>query len=327
MSVDTLRNGAVEAAKILKQAARAWSKDNGPRMAAALAFYAAFSIAPLLLLAMGVAGFLFDEQFVRAELAAHLHEFVGPRIEEFVWDVVDRWQDRGAGLRATVAAFIALGWGAFRGFDAVRSTLNMIWGVEKRSGAGLFERVLRRTGTFIVMLCAGGLIIASLVFSTIVTHLARHLDATDWVALPAFHRLETVGTMILVAVMFAMIFKWAANVEIDWRDAACGAAFTAVVFAVGKYLVELVLTHVATISVFGAAGALVALLMWVYLSAMIFFFGAEVTKVWADHRGRQIRPDSTAIRVDRLETVREAIRDALGDEAVDKVDRELGIGD
>ena len=310
---------------LLKRSARAWSRDNGSRMAAALAFYAAFSIAPLLLLSMGVASVVFDEEVVSAQLAAHLNEFAGPRIEEYVWEVVERWQDRQAGLQATLVALVALGWGAFRGFDAVRATLNMVWDVEKRSGAAIYDRLARRAGTFVLMLCVGGLTIASVLFSTVLTWMAQGVEETVWFAMPAVQRLETVGSMLIVSVLFAMIFKWAANVEIRWRDALVGATFTAGVFAIGKYGVELFLTYVATTSVFGAAGALVLLLLWVYLSAMIFFYGAEFTKFWARRYGVEIRPDSTAVRVRRLVEVRRAIVDTLGEEAARQVDQKLGI--
>lgn len=322
-----IRDGAVEGAIILGKAGRAWSRDNGSRMAASLAFYAAFSIAPLLLLVMGIAGFVFDEQLVRAQLAGMLHESVGPRIEEFVWDVVDRWQNRRSGVQATIVAVLALGWSTFRGFDALRATLNMLWGVEKRSGAGVFDRILRRAGTLVMMVCVGFLTMTSIVFSLAVTGISTHLEALVGYSLPALGRLETVGTMILVAALFAMIFKWAANVEMDWRDAIVGAVFTAFLFAIGKFLVAAILNHVASITVFGAAGAMVTLLLWVYLSAMIFFFGAEVTKYWAIRHGNGIRPDSTAVRLERLQTVRQAVADALGEDAVHAVDRELGLVD
>lgn len=322
---ERLRSGAVEAGVLLVKAGRAWSRDNGSRMAASLAFYAAFSIAPLIMLVMGVAGLMFDEQMVEAELTAHLHEFVGPRIEEFVWEVVQRWQDRGAGLRASIVALLALGWSAFRGFDALRATLNMVWRVEKRTGASVFDRLLRRAGTFVMMLCVGALTIASLIFSTIVAEVVTQLDTIPWFSVPALARIETVGSMLLVAALFAMIFKWAPNVELSWRDAIVGAVFTAVVFALGKYLVELVLTYVSSATVFGAAAAMVTLLLWVYLAAMIFFFGAEFTKFWARRHGDGIRPDSTAVRVERLPTVRDAIVEALGEEAARKVDQQLGV--
>ena len=326
MSWPRIRGGIVEFATILYEAGRAWSRDNGSRMAAALAFYTVFSIAPLLMLAMGVAGFVFDEQTVRTALAAHLHEFVGPRIEEFVWEVVERWQDRQAGLKASLVALLALGWSTFRGFDALRATLNMIWGVEKRSGAGIVQRVLRRAGTFVMTVCVGAMIVASIVFSTVAARVTTEIESATRMTLPWLAQFESLGLLLLVAVLFAMIFKWAANVEMEWSDAIVGAAITAVMFGIGKFLIELVLTHFSTTSVFGAAGAMVALLLWVYLSAMIFFYGAEVTKYWAIRMGNGIEPDATAVRVENLPRIRQAITDALGAEAAQKVDRELGIG-
>ena len=323
----TIREGVVEAVTILVVAGRAWSRDNGSRMAASLAFYAAFAIAPLTMLVMGVATFVFDEEVVQAQLAANLHEVVGPRIEAFIWDVIGRWQESQSGLQATLVALVALGWSAFRGFDALRATLNMLWGVEKRSGVGISDRLLRRAGVLIMMVCVGLLTVASIFYATVIAHLANHLEAVLGFTPPVVRRVEFLGYMFLLAVLFAMIFKWAANVELAWRDAIVGALFTAFLFALGRLLVTFVLLHVSSTSVFGAAGAMVALLLWVYLSAMIFFYGAEVTKYWAIRHGEGIRPDSRAVRVEGLQRVRQAIADALGEEAVEKVDRELGIDD
>ena len=310
---------------ILIDAGRAWSRDNGSRLAASLAFYAVFSVAPLVMLATGIAGFWFDDDVVRAALAAHIHEFAGPRSEAFVWEIVERWQDRQSGLKATAVALAALSWSTFRGLEALRTTLNMIWGVEKRSGAGMAARFVRRIGTVVMILALTILSLASIFYFTVVAAVTEQLDAAIWFTGTIPGQVEAISSPILLFLLLLVTFKWAANVVIQWRDVLVGAVVTTSLLLVGRILLEVVLAHFASTTVFGTAGAVVALMVWVYLSAMIFFYGAEVTKFWARRHGQGIHPDATATRVENLQRVRQAIATALGPEAVEAVDRELGV--
>ncbi len=320
-----IRDGVIELGIIFGKAGRAWSRDNGSRMAAAVAFYASFAVVPLIMLVLGVGGYLFDEEVLRNQLTVRLHEFVGPRLEEYVWEVIDRWQDRQHGIKASVVAMAALGWSSFRCFDALRATLNILWGVEKRQGASIAARIWRRAGAFFMIFCFGLLATVAIGFSIAVTAAADHLETVMGLSLSKWYRAELAGTFIVMTALFAMIFKWVPNVIMAWRDVIFGAVITAILFSIGKELVEIVLSEVATTSVFGAAGVMVTLLLWIYLSAMIFFYGAEITKYWAVRNGQGIRPDAYAVRVERLELIRKAIVDALGEEAACAVDKELGI--
>lgn len=273
--------------------------DNASRLAAAIAFYAVFSVAPLFVIVIGLAGLVFGDQVARAEVADYLQQFLGPDMREFVLQLVERWQDKGSGILATAIGLATLIWGAYRLFIALQDTLNMIWNVRQKRKLSIKSWIVSRLMPFSMVIIIGLLLLVSLLASatlSTVNEFFSHILPVPPILLSGTNFLVSLA---LITVLFASIFKVLPDVEIAWRDVWVGAGLTSLLFVIGKSLIGFYLGHTSTTSIFGAAGSLVALLFWVYFSAQIFFVGAEFTQVFSRKKGQTIRPDKNAVRIVR----------------------------
>ncbi|WP_246099092.1 YihY/virulence factor BrkB family protein [Persicimonas caeni] len=284
---------------ILRETFEAYTRDNAARLAASIAFYAIFSVAPILIIATAIAGFIFGDDVALAEIAADLDRFVSPETSEYVFTLVERWQDTTSGVLATVIGFGTLFWGAYRLFLALQDTLNMIWNVRPRSNIGIKGWIRMRLLPFVMVIVIGLLLLASMVVTAALAALGRFFGEFFPVPTILADFSNFVVWFALLTGLFAAIFKILPDVTIQWRDVWIGAALTSFLFSIGRTLIGLYLAHTSTTSIFGAAGSLVALLFWVYFSAQIFFWGAEFTQVWARHLGDRIEPEPDAVHVER----------------------------
>ncbi len=281
----------------IKEAGEGWSQDRAAHLSAALAFYAIFAIAPLILIIIATTGLVFGQEAAQAEIIAQIEQFVGTEAREMIVRLIDNWRDPRSGLIATVVGTVTTLYLGFRVFDALRDTLDMVWGVRLRPDIswGNLARVYLKS--FLVMLLVGPLFVVTVLLSGAVSAVVSALGG--WVPVPA-NMNEFVNFGITVAVgtlMFGVVYKVLPDVDIHWRDVTFGAVITAILFWVGKFLISWYLVQTSTTSVFGAAGSLVVLLFWVYYSAQILFFGAELTEVRARRSGREIEPDPFAVPV------------------------------
>ncbi len=285
-----------------------YTSDNAARLAAAIAFYAVFSIAPLLIIITAIAGFFVGEKVAMAEASGYLQQFAGPEMREFVLELVDRWQDPASGVVATAVGLGTLFWGSYKLFMALQDTLNMIWGVRPRSDLNFLAKVRMRLLPFAMVLLIGLLLLASMLAEAVLrafTQLFGELFPVPSILVTGANFLISFG---LLTVLFAAVFKILPDARIQWRDVWVGAALTAFLFSLGKSFIGLYLGHTSTTSVFGAAGSLVALLFWVYFSAQIFFLGAEFTQVYARKIGEKIEPDEGAVKIGRRRPPESATR-------------------
>lgn len=280
---------------LVKETARDWSDDHAARLAAALAYYTLLSVAPLLILVIAIAGLVLDDEAARGLIASEIGAVVGPRAAESIQTVIQNARGPVRGGLGAAFGVVALLLGASGVFGELQASMNTIWEVEPRPGRGIGGAIKDRFFSFTMVLGVAFLLLVSLVLSTALAaigeFLATHLPGGEAV----WHLLNTMFSVGLVAVLFGLIFKVVPDVEIEWRDVWVGALATSVLFTLGKYALALYLGKSAVGSVYGAAGSLVALAVWVYYSAQILFLGAEFTQVHARHRGARIAPSKDAV--------------------------------
>src|SRR6476659_9365085 len=270
---------------LCRQAVSAWIDDYAPSMGAALAYYTLFSIAPLLLIVISIAGLVFGPDAARGQIFAELRNLMGEDGAAAAQALLQSVNKPAQGVLGTVVGVVLLGVGAISVFGELQDALDRIWRAPARVGGGVWALVRARLLSFGMVLGIGFLLILSLVASAAVAALGKFSTPLfgSWVVLVEL--LNLVVSFALVTVTFAMIYKIIPRVRIGWRDVWVGAAVTALLFAIGKSLIGLYLGRSTFASGFGAAGSLVVLLVWMYYSAQIFLLGAEFTWVYAHVHG------------------------------------------
>lgn len=279
----------------IKETASDWSDDNASRLAAALAYYALLSLAPLLMIAVAVAGFFFGTDAARGKVAAELGGIVGGQAAESIQSVIASAESPTKGVLGTLAGVVTLFFGASGVFAELQSSLNTVWEVKKKPGGGVWGEVRKRFFSFTVVLGVAFLLLISLVLSSLLSAAGAYFTEL----LPGGEALWQVVNFFIslgiVAVLFAFIFKYIPDAEIKWRDVWLGGLVTATLFTIGKFALGLYLGKSAVGSAYGAAGSIIALVVWVYYATQIFLLGAEFTQVQARRNGRQILPSDNAI--------------------------------
>ena len=272
-------------------------EHNASRLAAALAYYTLLSVAPLAVIAIGVAGLVFGQDAARGQVADRLGAVVGQEAAEGVQSIVANARFPEAGFLSITIGVVVLFLGASGVFGELQASLNAIWDVEPKPGRGLWGTVRDRFFSFSMVLGVAFLLLVSLVVSTALSALGHYFQG----ALPGgeiiWQILNFVISLGTVTLLFALLFKVIPDVEIQWRDVWLGALFTAMLFTLGKFGLGLYLGKASVGSPYGAAGSLVVLAVWVYYAAQILLFGAELTQVFAKQHGRDIRPSDGAVRV------------------------------
>ena len=284
--------------QLLKQAAADWSEDNAARLAAALAYYTVLSIAPLLILATAVVGLVFGDDAARGHVASELSAVVGPQAGEGVQTVIQHAHSPEGGIISSIISVVVLMFGASGVFGELQSALNTIWEVKPKPGRGIMGFLRARFFSFTMVLSVAFLLLVSLVLSAALSAAGSFFEHV----LPGGEALWQVINFIIsfavISGLFALIFKVVPDVEITWRDVRMGAAFTAVLFTIGKMLLGLYLGRASVASPYGAAGSVIVLVIWVYYAAQIMFMGAEFTQVYARAHGAEIKPSPQAVPAD-----------------------------
>ena len=271
-------------AGLFRQALRGWSDDNAGSMGAALAFYALFSMAPLLLLVISIMALVVDAEVARHLIFDQLTQLLGEKGAAAVEGVLQAADRREKGIAAAAASLAMLALGATSVLAELQRDLDRIWRYQKPAGLGWVKLIRPRLWGFSLVLAIGFLLLVSLVLSTAVTALGS-LWADMLPGAGALLRiLELLVSFGLVTGLFAMIYKILPSVSIAWPDVWVGAAITSLLFALGKWLIGIYLARSAVASPFGAAGTLIVVIVWVYYSAQIFFLGAEFTRAYASAR-------------------------------------------
>jgi len=266
---------------VLIESLKSWIDHRASSKGAALAFYTLFSMTPILVLAIAVAGYVFGAEAAQGEIVAQMQGLVGPNGAQAIQALLAAAQDPVSGRVATLVASVLLLLGATSVFAELKGSLDELWGIDKPLQS-VFRVLLRtRLLSFSLVLVLAFLLLVSLVVSAALAMLARYADGfwgSSAVVLAPVSSLISFG---VIACMFAIIYKTLPDAPLSWRDVWIGAAFTAGLFSLGKYAIGLYLGNSGLASSFGAAGSVIALLLWVYYSAQIFFLGAEFTRQYA----------------------------------------------
>jgi len=273
---------------IVKAALRDFMDDDAMTLAAALAFYAALSVAPLVLILLWAGAFL--PEGANERITAQAEQFAGPAAAEAVAVVITNAQQR-PDLR-TITGIISIGAAILAAtgvFAQLQYSMNRVWDVAGQSG-GALSWIKKRLLSLLMILIMGALLIASLALGALLSAAAEAGSTVLPGKTPLLPMLNALVSVVIFTGFFAAIYKVLPDVRINWKATWGGAVFTAILFTVGRYAVELYLAHSSTGSAYGAAGSLLVLLVWIYYSSLIFFFGAEITQVWARRRGLAFAP-------------------------------------
>jgi membrane protein len=296
---------------LLKDTFREWREDGANRLAAALAYYTTFSLAPLLVLIIAIAGLVGGREAAQSRTMAQVQDLLGADGREFVEGMIESASQPETGLAATFIGAVTLLFGALGVFGELQNSLNTIWEVKPKPARnwidGVRRFVVRRLLSFTMVLGVGFLLLASLVISAAVSAFGeyvgnRWLLADFWLGLINF-----IISFLVITFLFAMIFKFLPEIKIAWKDVWLGAAVTSALFSLGKFLIGLYLGRSQVGNTFGAAGSLAILLIWVYYSAQILFLGAEFTQVYASRYGSRIVPDPDIVKLSEIERAEKGI--------------------
>ncbi len=279
---------------LLRTAAEAWVDDNSPRLGAALSYYTLFAISPLFIIVIFIASLWLDQYSVRQQLFQELANLIGSKGAQAIQSALTTAIPHHQGLLASVIAIGTLLISSTGLFMELQGALNTVWGVQSRPGQGVRGFVRGRLLSFAMVLGIGFLLLVSLIISTALSLAGKYLSGLI-PGLGMLWMLVNAGlSFAVITVLFAMIFKVLPDVKISWGDVWVGALITALLFTAGKFLLGLYLGRSSTVSAYGAAGSVVLILLWVYYSAQILFFGAEITQAYANQLGARLEPKAHA---------------------------------
>jgi membrane protein len=272
-------------ATVFITAGKDWADDKAPRLAAALSYYTAFSLPPLLVLLVGIAGIIYGADVVRDRIVDQIAGLVGADSARLLGEAIAEAQQTTGTGGAVVIGFGVLLFGAAGVFGQLQDALNTIWEVKPKKDGGIGKFLRSRLLSMAAVLGAGFLLLVSLAVSAAVGALVDMAGRIQAVA-PFLAVLDLLISLVVITALFALIFKYLPDIEIAWRDVWVGAGITALLFVAGKFGIGLNLGTSEVGSAYGAAGSLIVILVWIYYSALILFFGAELTQAWAINRGR-----------------------------------------
>lgn len=284
---------------LFKDTFEQWSEDKASRLAAALAYYTVFSLPPLLILVIAFAGFFLGEEAARGEVVSQLRQFIGSDGAKLIETIITGASQASTGSSIT-ASLISLGvliFGATAVLIQLQDALNTVWEVTPRPGNNIRHFIFNRVLSFGMVLGIAFLLLVSLVLSAMLALLGKLFVDVLPGAEAITSLIDVSLSFVVTTLLFALMFKFLPDAKIAWGDVFIGAIITALLFAVGKWLIGLYLGRSAFSSTFGAAGSLVVLLAWIYYSAQILFFGAEFTQVYARRFGSKIIPADYAVSV------------------------------
>ena len=284
--------------KLLKTIFMKWLEDDPFQSAAALSYYTLFSLAPLLIISIAVAGFVFGREAAQNQIVSTIQGMIGQESAQAVQAMIQNASNRPTtGMISTLLGGIILLFGAGGVVGQLQTSLNTIWGVTAQSDGGVHDFIRKRFVSFAMVLAVGFLLLVSLAVSAFISGLTQFIGSRFEGIAAIAHLLDILISFGFVTLMFAMIYKFLPDVEIQWQDVWTGAALTSILFTIGKFLIGLYLGSSGITSIYGAAGSLITVILWVYYSSLIFLLGAEFTEVYANTYGSGVVPTENGERI------------------------------
>lgn len=292
---------------LLKETFVSWDEDRIPRLAAALSYYTVFALAPLLIIAIAIAALFFEEAQVRTSILNELGGLIGSSGRKAIEMLIEGARQPQTGTIATIIGIITLLVAAGGLFGQLQDALNTIWEVQPKPGRGIWGILRDRFFSFAMVLGSGFLLLVSLLISTALAAAGQWIAGAAYGETAMWQAISFGVSFGVTALLFALIFKVLPDARVRWKDVWIGAIVTALLFSLGRFLISWYLGQAATESTYGAAGSLVALLIWVYYSSQILFLGAEFTQVYARTYGSRIEPTENAVRVTKEERAQQGM--------------------
>ncbi|HEX4696347.1 MAG TPA: YihY/virulence factor BrkB family protein [Candidatus Udaeobacter sp.] len=291
---------------LLKQTFQEWLQDKAPQLGAALAYYTVFSLAPLILVLLAIVGVIFRDDPAGAwnKITQQMSYFLDPSAVQVVQDIAQKASQPGKSTIATIIGIALAIFGASGVFGQLQDALNTIWGVKAKPSQGVWGFLRSRFLSFGMVAGICFLLLVSLTIEALLKGFSHYVQSVLPGGMVIALAVYVVFDFAVVVLLFAMIFKFLPDVKIQWRDVWLGAAMTAILFGLGKWLLGFYLGSGAAGSAYGAASSLITLLLWVYYSSQILLFGAEFTQVYAQRAGREFEPSEYAVRVETKEVER-----------------------
>jgi membrane protein len=288
--------------KILVATFMGFINDNGLKLSASLAYYTVFSIAPLLILIISLAGLFMPPDVATGRLYPQIAHYVGSQAALQIQDILKNLQLAGKSGTAVVVGVVTLLIGASSIFIEIQDSLNIIWRVKAKPKRGWLKLIQNRFLSFSLIISLGFLLLASLIINLLMNALSNWIERFLHTITTLLIKGINLGiTFIIISVLFGIIFKFLPDVKIKWKDVRSGAFFTAILFMLGQYAINLYIQYTAKSSAYGAAGSILVILVWIYYTAAILYIGAEYTQVYAEAIGSKIEPADYAVHVQQTE--------------------------
>jgi len=299
----TLKNSLT----VLKETFNCFMQDKGLKLSASLSYYTIFSMAPLLLLIISLAGAFFGREASEGRIFTEIHDLIGNDAANQIQQVIKNMELSGKTTMSVIIGALTLIVGATTVFGEIQDSINMIWKVKAKPKKGWLKLIKDRLTSGSIIIGLGFLLVVSLVINGALVALKDILKRwfPDFTLL-LLNAANIAISFLVITVLFGVIFKVLPDAKIKWKDVRAGAFFTACLFLLGRYLIGLYISTTAAGSPYGAAGSLIVILLWVYYTAAILYFGAEFTRAYAVFKGRKIQPTEFAVFVEQREVEREA---------------------
>ena len=296
----------------MKEVFSNFSDDKVMKYSASLSYYTVFSIAPILIIIISIAGFFFGKEAIQGQVFGQLNGLVGQQAATQIQEMIGNTHSSGNTFIASVISIVVLILGATGIFGEIQDSINSIWGLKSKPKTGIIKIIINRLISFSLIVSLGFVAMVTLLLNTAVDVLSKNLARLIPGAGQYFVEiLNYILIFVVITAMFAVIFKVLPDAKIKWRDVIRGAVLTAILFIIGKFVISIYVQKTNVGSVYGAAGSIVILLVWVYYTAVILYFGAEFTKVYAIKYGSKILPNNYAvwIKVKEEEQPRQALHE------------------
>jgi membrane protein len=285
---------------IMKAAFLGFSNDMALKFSASLAYYTVFSLAPLLLLMMSLASVFLGRDATQGQLFREINDFVGNDAAKQIQDMITRLELSGKSTISAIIGSITLIIGATTVFGEIQESINIIWQVKAKPKKAWLKMLKDRLLSGSLIISLGFLLLVSLLVNGVLLALSEKLKTyLPDITVLLFNAINVVISFIVITTLFAVIFKVLPDAKISWKDVRSGAIFTSVLFMLGRLVIGIYVASSANSSTYGAAGSLIAILLWVYYTAAILYFGAEFTKAYVDFRGKRIEPAEYAVHVEQ----------------------------
>lgn len=283
--------------------------DKGPKLGASLSFYTIFSLAPLMIIAISLAGFIFGEEAARGQLFYQIRDLIGDDGAQVLQTALKNTQYSWEGIVTVIISLVTMLIGSTVVFVELQESLDMIWKVKPKPGYNIIKGIIKdRLKSFAVVVATGFLLLVSLLVNALISGLNNFVSEQFFtIPIGTLNLANNFLSFIVIFILFMMIFKFLPDVNIEWRHVWVGALVTALFFVIGKYLIGIYLGNSSLSSTYGAFGSLVVFLLWVYYSAQILFLGAEFTQVYANKYGEGIMPKRHFMKYHNESAVAESV--------------------